>query len=243
MHLDGVGRALDHGQIRQRCNHPLRPRTFLRLPPQRPCHEVLTRPEPVSEINVAQSALSPGSAMVRSWSSAGLVRLHRRPWPCLQVDPQPPRQLHLRRCASTRWSTILVWGYSTGPPRDLPYGPPSSVHRVGKARLRGPSLPHQGVGGRADQRLRHSSRPAPARVVIQRLGRGMRVRTRVSLARHGVSLWPTDRRGQGRDALVQLAEVRIGHTVLHQAQRIGRSRGVACQRFARVSLFASGRTL
>ena len=108
-------------------------------------------------------------------------------------------------------------GYSTGPPRHLPYGPPSwSIESV-----RLDCVAHhfliKGVGGRADQRLRHSSRPAPARVVIQRLGHGMRVRTRVSLARHGVSLWPTDHRGQGRDALVQLAEVRIGHTVLRSS--------------------------
>jgi hypothetical protein len=54
----------DSPSVRKRCNHPLRPRSYLRQPPL-PRHQLPFRcPEPVSEINVAQPPLSQGSATV-----------------------------------------------------------------------------------------------------------------------------------------------------------------------------------
>jgi hypothetical protein len=54
----------DQSVVRKRCNHPLRPRTFLRQPPlPRPQHG-FPRPESVSRISVAQPGLSQGSATV-----------------------------------------------------------------------------------------------------------------------------------------------------------------------------------
>jgi hypothetical protein len=68
---------------RRRCADSLRPPSFLRHPPL-PRRGVLSRrPEPVSEINVAQPALSQGSATVPVWDFARLC-------PCLYHRPATP---------------------------------------------------------------------------------------------------------------------------------------------------------
>jgi hypothetical protein len=54
----------DNPSVRRRCNHPWRPRAFLRQGAAPHCHGVYTCPEPVSEINVAQLSLSQRSATV-----------------------------------------------------------------------------------------------------------------------------------------------------------------------------------
>jgi hypothetical protein len=81
----------------------VRNRSFLRHPPQPPSDRPWARPEPVSEINVAEPALSQGSATVRPWDICS----------AMPASP-PPTSSHSSR--STPWNLPAATGCSPRPP-------------------------------------------------------------------------------------------------------------------------------
>jgi hypothetical protein len=127
---------------------------------------------------------------------------------------------------ATRRSTILYGGCSTGPPAQLPYGRPASVHRVGEGLTTSSitSLSRVSEGDLTATTSASTRLPVPVPCRDPRPGDGGPSLERVFACLAAAdSSWPSGRRGQGRDAVVLFGRVWIGHTVLHQAQRIDRT--------------------